>query len=64
MIGKLRVFIILLAFFLVVACLVANTINAIENDSVQSAFFAGIFFWIIIDYAFKAMVIDKIRGNQ
>lgn len=64
MIGKLRVFIILLAFFLVVACLVANTINAIENDSVQSAFFAGIFFWIIIDYAFKAMVIDKIRGDQ
>lgn len=61
---KLRVFIILLAFFLVVFGLAATTINAIENDSIQSAFFAGIFFLIIIDYAFKAMVLDKIRGDQ
>ena len=62
--GKLRVFIVLLAFFLVVMGLVANSVNAIENNSVQSAFFAGILFWVIIDYAFKAMVLDKIRGDQ
>ena len=58
----LRIFLAFALYVLIVVALAANTINAIENDSVQSAFFAGIFFWIIIDYAFKAMVIDKING--
>ena len=56
----LRVFILLASFLLIVVALVINSINAIENNSIQSAFFAGIFFWVIIDSAFKTLVIDKI----
>ena len=56
----LRVFILLASFILIVVALVINSINAIENNSIQSAFFAGIFFWVIIDSAFKTLVIDKI----
>ena len=58
----LRVFMAFSIYVLVVVALAANTINAIENNSVQSAFFAGVFFWVIIDYAFKAMVLDEING--
>ena len=50
----------LASFILIVVALVINSINAIENNSIQSAFFAGIFFWVIIDSAFKTLVIDKI----
>ena len=57
---ELRVFILLLLFVLIVVALVVNAINAIENSSIQSAFFAGMFFWIIIDSAFKTLVIDRI----
>ncbi len=60
----LRVFIVLAIFIFTVLALVANAINAIKNDSIQSAFFAGVFFWIIIDYAFKAMVIDKLESSN
>lgn len=58
----LRIFMAFVIYVLVVVSLVVNSVNAIENNSVQSAFFSGIFFWVIIDYAFKAMVLDKING--
>lgn len=58
----LRIFMAFSIYLLVVVGLVVNSVNAIENNSVQSAFFAGIFFWVTIDYAFKAMVLDKING--
>jgi len=58
----LRVFILLASFITIVVALVVNAINAIENNSIQSAFFAGLFFWIIIDSAFKTLVIDKLKG--
>lgn len=57
---KLRVFILLPLFVLIVVALIVNAINAIENSSIQSAFFAGMFFWIIIDSAFKTLVIDRV----
>ena len=56
----LRIFMDFMIYVLVVLGLAVNAINAIENKSIQSAFFAGIFFWVIIDYAFKAMVLDRI----
>lgn len=58
----LRVFILLALFVLIVVALVVNAINAIENNSIQSALFAGLFFWIIIDSAFKTLVTDRIRA--
>lgn len=55
-----QVFILLALFIFIAVSLVINAVNAIENNSIQSAFFAGIFFWIIIDSAFKTLVIDRI----
>jgi len=51
-------------FILIVSSFLMNGYEAVHDDNIHNAFFAGIFFWIIIDYAFKAMVIDKIKGEK
>jgi len=49
---------------LIVLSLLINTYREVYDNNIQNAFLASIFFWLIIDYAFKAMVIDKIKGEK